>query len=112
MLSWRKKWRLLLQIFLTRLAFKLGLAPRLIAYIGSSEALPPPLSNDEELFLLNKLATGDRAVKSVLIERNLRLVVYIARKFENTGVGNRGLSIHWDYWLDQGGQYSLTRVRR
>ena len=87
MLSWRKKWRLSLQIFLTRLAFKLGLAPRLIAYIGSSEALPPPLSNDEELFLLNKLASGDRAVKSVLIERNLRLVVYIARKFENTGVG-------------------------
>ncbi|MDA8441085.1 MAG: sigma-70 family RNA polymerase sigma factor, partial [Peptococcaceae bacterium] len=58
-----------------------------IHYVGSSEALPPPLSSDEELFLLARLETGDSAVKSVLIERNLRLVVYIARKFENTGVG-------------------------
>jgi len=58
-----------------------------IYYIGSSEALPPPLSSDEEIFLLTRLETGDKAVKSVLIERNLRLVVYIARKFENTGVG-------------------------
>lgn len=58
-----------------------------IHYVGSSEALPPPLSSDEELLLINKLETGDKGVKSVLIERNLRLVVYIARKFENTGVG-------------------------
>lgn len=58
-----------------------------IYYIGGSEALPPPLSNDEETFLLNKLEGSDFAVKTVLIERNLRLVVYIARKFENTGVG-------------------------
>jgi RNA polymerase sporulation-specific sigma factor len=58
-----------------------------VAYIGSSEALPPPLSNEEEQYLLEKLAGGDRAVKAILIERNLRLVVYIARKFENTGVG-------------------------
>ncbi|MBZ4687009.1 MAG: polymerase sporulation-specific sigma factor [Clostridia bacterium] len=58
-----------------------------IHYIGSSEALPPPLTNDEEKFLISKLGKGDKAVKSVLIERNLRLVVYIARKFENTGVG-------------------------
>ena len=56
-------------------------------YVGSSEALPPPLSTDEELFLINRLEAGDGAVRSVLIERNLRLVVYIARKFENTGVG-------------------------
>lgn len=58
-----------------------------VHYVGSSEALPPPLSSDEEIFLLTRLETGDHAVKSVLIERNLRLVVYIARKFENTGVG-------------------------
>jgi len=58
-----------------------------VHYVGSSEALPPPLSTDEELFLLSRLETGDIAVKSILIERNLRLVVYIARKFENTGVG-------------------------
>jgi RNA polymerase sporulation-specific sigma factor len=58
-----------------------------VHYIGGSEALPPPLSNDEESYLLNKLEESDYAVKSILIERNLRLVVYIARKFENTGVG-------------------------
>ena len=56
-------------------------------YIGGSEALPPPLSIDEENYLLGKLEKRDFAVKSILIERNLRLVVYIARKFENTGVG-------------------------
>ena len=58
-----------------------------IFYVGSSEALPPPLTNDEEILLLNRLERGDQTVKGTLIERNLRLVVYIARKFENTGVG-------------------------
>ncbi|MCX7710920.1 MAG: RNA polymerase sporulation sigma factor SigE [Clostridia bacterium] len=58
-----------------------------VHYIGGSEALPPPLSNDEENYLLNKLENAELGVKTVLIERNLRLVVYIARKFENTGVG-------------------------
>jgi RNA polymerase sporulation-specific sigma factor len=58
-----------------------------VYYVGSSEALPPPLSDDEELFLLKRLQTGEKSVKSTLIERNLRLVVYIARKFDNSGVG-------------------------
>jgi len=58
-----------------------------VYYVGSSEALPPPLSDDEELFLLKRLQTGEKSVKSTLIERNLRLVVYIAKKFENSGVG-------------------------
>lgn len=58
-----------------------------VFYVGSTEVLPPPLSNDEENFLLIRLQNGDSTVKSVFIERNLRLVVYIARKFENTGVG-------------------------
>lgn len=87
MLKHWAKWRLLLRLYILKLMFKLGFVPRTVAYIGSSEALPPPLSNEEELLLLEKLAGGDRAVKTVLIERNLRLVVYIARKFENTGVG-------------------------
>ncbi|GAB6173521.1 RNA polymerase sporulation sigma factor SigE [Paradesulfitobacterium aromaticivorans] len=58
-----------------------------IYYVGSSEALPPPLNSDEETLLLERLERGDISVRDVLIERNLRLVVYIARKFENTGVG-------------------------
>ncbi len=58
-----------------------------VFYVGSTEVLPPPLSNDEEFFLLVRLQNGDHTVKNIFIERNLRLVVYIARKFENTGVG-------------------------
>ena len=58
-----------------------------VRYIGSHEMLPPPLSLDEEAFLMEKLKTGDICVRSELVERNLRLVVYIARKFESTGVG-------------------------
>jgi RNA polymerase sporulation-specific sigma factor len=60
---------------------------RLIYYISGNEALPPPLSNEEETSLISRLGMGDLSVKSILIERNLRLVVYIARKFENTGIG-------------------------
>lgn len=61
-------------------------------YIGGSEALPPPLTNDEERVLVERLGieySTNRDVseiRTVLIERNLRLVVYIARKFENTGI--------------------------
>lgn len=58
-----------------------------VYYIHSGEALPPPLAKDEEAQWLIKLGQGSDDAKQVLIERNLRLVVYIARKFENTGVG-------------------------
>lgn len=57
-----------------------------VHYVGSSEALPPPLSGEEEGALLARLQVGDESVKNTLIERNLRLVVYIARKFDNTGI--------------------------
>jgi len=58
-----------------------------IFYIGGSDVFPQPLKPDEEAILLGQLGTeADGKVKSVLIERNLRLVVYIARKFENTGI--------------------------
>lgn len=69
-----------------KLLMKFGLKADEIYYIGGKEALPPPLSKEEEEHLLEKLPTGDKAAKSILIERNLRLVVYIARKFENTGI--------------------------
>ncbi|WP_156896622.1 RNA polymerase sporulation sigma factor SigE [Desulfovirgula thermocuniculi] len=72
-------------LLLVRFLDCLGLR-REVYYVGSTEALPPPLSNDEESFLLHRLEAGDNAVRTVLIERNLRLVVYIARKFENSGV--------------------------
>jgi RNA polymerase sporulation-specific sigma factor len=80
-LSRLRKWRFyLLQFYLKK---KL---PQLIHYIGSTEVLPPPLKEGEEYELINKLAAGDMTVKSTLIEHNLRLVVYIAKKFENTGI--------------------------
>lgn len=57
-----------------------------VFYIGGSDTLPPPLKKEEEAQIMERLAAGDMSVKSTLIERNLRLVVYIARKFENTGI--------------------------
>ncbi len=69
-----------------------GAHPRLgreqrVDYIGGSEGLPAPLSPEEERKLLDRLNQQDREARQSLIEHNLRLVVYIARKFENTGVG-------------------------
>ena len=58
-----------------------------IYYIAGSQTLPPPLSTEEEEELLIKLENGDEDAKKTLVERNLRLVVYIAKKFENTGIG-------------------------
>lgn len=55
-------------------------------YIGGSDTLPPPLPRDEEAALLARLDGGELSVRQTLIERNLRLVVYIARRFENTGI--------------------------
>lgn len=82
------KTRLILQFHIIKLLKRIKLYnEESIYYIGGSEALPPPLSNDEENYLLSKLREDESTVRTILIERNLRLVVYIARKFENTGVG-------------------------
>ena len=59
-----------------------------VFYIGGNDVLPAPLEPKREAFILQKLGTGqEEEAKSVLIEHNLRLVVYIAKKFDNTGVG-------------------------
>lgn len=59
-----------------------------IHYIGGTEVLPPPLESSRENEVINDLGTEyEDAAKSILIEHNLRLVVYIAKKFDNTGVG-------------------------
>ena len=66
---------------------KLGLIqPGTIMYIGGSDTLPPPLPRAEEESAIAALDDGDEAARRLLIEHNLRLVVYIARRFENTGV--------------------------
>ncbi|MCL1630938.1 RNA polymerase sporulation sigma factor SigE [Sporolactobacillus sp. CPB3-1] len=69
-----------------RLLVKLGIKPKEIYYIGGSDGLPSPLSKEEEAELMRKLPSGDPKVRATLIERNLRLVVYIARKFDNTRI--------------------------
>jgi len=59
-----------------------------IFYIAGSQTLPPPLPPEEEAELISKLSGKENlVVRQVLVERNLRLVVYIAKKFENTGIG-------------------------
>ena len=66
---------------------KLGLiCPGTIYYIGGSDILPPPLKGEEEQKALVALERGEESAKQLLIERNLRLVVFIAKRFENTGV--------------------------
>ena len=59
-----------------------------IFYIAGSQTLPPPLQPEEEIEFINKLSEEDNLeARQILVERNLRLVVYIAKKFENTGIG-------------------------
>ena len=78
MKDWMKQWRLLL--------VRVGLLPPAeLHYIGGSDTLPPPLSREREAELLERI--GEEDARKELIEHNLRLVVYIARRFENTGVG-------------------------
>ncbi len=76
--AWNALWALLA---------RWGIAlPGKVMYIGGSDTLPPPLKREEEAALIARLAQGDEEAKSRLIERNLRLVVYIAKRFENTGI--------------------------
>ena len=70
-----------------------------VYYIGGSETLPAPLTPQEEAELLARLGT-DESVKTALIEHNLRLVVYIARKFENTNVGIEDTDLDREHWAD------------
>ena len=70
--------------FLKRLGF---LQDETLYYIGGSDVLPPPLKGRQEQDALGALEQGCEEAKQLLIEHNLRLVVYIARRFENTGVG-------------------------
>lgn len=76
-----------MKIDVRALLARLGLLqPAKLMYIGGSDVLPPPLKPAEEQALLKRLSDGDEAARQTLIERNLRLVVYIARRFENTGI--------------------------
>ena len=80
-------WKTRCYVGLQRLLARLGLVqPGKIMYIGGSGTLPTPLTREEEAQVIARLEQGDEEARQTLIERNLRLVVYIARRFENTGV--------------------------
>ena len=64
----------------------LGIQPPPVFYIGGSDTLPPPLEKDAEEAAIAALRQGDEAARQLLIEHNLRLVVYISKRFENTGI--------------------------
>ena len=72
----RRLWRKVLRLLSGR-----------VDYIGGGQTLPPPFTQEVEGQVMQALRDGDESVREGLIEHNLRLVVYIARKFENTGVG-------------------------
>ena len=74
-----------LQLILLDIRLALARTPRLF-YIGGSDILPPPLDKEAEEAAIQALGRGDHEARQSLIEHNLRLVVYIARRFENTGV--------------------------
>ena len=79
--------KLLWRMKLNQLLIRLGLRePDPIWYIGGSDVLPQPLTRAKEREVLEAMKNGDLGAKSTLIEHNLRLVVYIARRFENTGI--------------------------
>ena len=64
----------------------LGIQPPPVFYIGGSDTLPPPLEKEAEELAIAALQRGDEAARQLLIEHNLRLVVYISKRFENTGI--------------------------
>ena len=76
----------LLKTIISRLRSMLSPVPPEVFYIGGSDVLPPPLSAEEEERAVAAMEAGDGEAKQLLTEHNLRLVVYIARRFENTGV--------------------------
>ncbi|GAB6149784.1 MULTISPECIES: RNA polymerase sporulation sigma factor SigE [Clostridium] len=75
-----------LEVLLNKILSNFKFFIKRVYFIGGNDALPPPLSKEEEENLVNKIRAGDDSVRTILIERNLRLVVYIARKFENSGI--------------------------
>ena len=83
------KWIVKARLAWARVLLWLGMS-RGVYYIGKADTLPPPLSAEEEAELIANL-DADKRFRSVLVERNLRLVVYIAKKFENTGIGMEDL---------------------
>ena len=95
-----------LSVLLQKIIYKIKwLYSNDIHYINGADTLPPPLPLEEEQRLLKTYDGTQLDVRQILIEHNLRLVVYIAKKFDNTGIGQRRSDLHRHHRPDQGGQY-------
>lgn len=74
------------------LLYRIGLKTKIIWYINGPQTLPPPLSQQEETEIFEGLETGDRQAREKMIVHNLRLVIYIAKKFESSGINVEDLT--------------------
>lgn len=81
----KMKFNEIFQRFLEKISLRKG-KDNNVFYIGGNQVLPPPLSAEEERYYLNLHVNGDMEARNKLIEHNLRLVVYISKKFENVGI--------------------------
>ena len=99
MSTWTQMGRALQRLW-SRLA-----APQELYYINGPDTLPPPLTPEQEQQALAGLAAGSAGARDMLITHNLRLVVYIAKKFESPGGRGGGYDLHRHNRADQGGQY-------
>ena len=79
-----------LLLFLKKIFFKVGSC----FYVGATDVLPEPLSKKDEEYYVKLKEEGDTLAKEKLIEHNLRLVVFLAKKYENTGVSPPPLAVH------------------
>ena len=85
-------------LFINRLFAKLNIFSKKVYYVGGNDSLPPPLKKDEEEELVQELINGKEGVRDILIERNLRLVVYIARKCGR-------FNISGNHWINKSCKY-------
>ena len=83
------------------LIFKLLKIDNSLLFIGSTDILPPPLSKEEELEEIIKSKKGDIVARNKLIEHNLRLVVFLAKKIWEYRIWFRRSSIYWIYWVNK-----------
>ena len=71
---------------LIKLLLKLLRKKNYVLYLGSTDVLPPPLPKEEEIMYVERSMKGDKEARNILIEHNLRLVVFLAKKYENTKI--------------------------
>ena len=87
-----------LVILINKFLSKLNILKKRVDYIGGNDVLPPPLKKEEEEDLVGKLSTEGEKVRNILIERNLRLVAHVCKKYSNSNVEQDDLISIRNYW--------------